>query len=328
MKLRGAVFGCGMISEFHLQGWNRIPEVEIVALGNRTVGRAEERRAQFAPAARVYRELEEMLRTECPDFVDILTTPALHREHCETARRYGVHVICQKPLADTLEHAEAIAYAFRNYSRLFAIHENHRYRPWFQRALQSGIGDVEYLHIQHLNATHPGENYKKESESGVYLEYGSHLVDMMRAVLGEPSRVYARFHHLNRQVRGESLVHAVYEYPGATAVIDAGWKNAALTQGSVLLAARDAEVWYEGTLTRGDTGRVRISRGASVEHDEDVSPYEDYVESFYLLQRECTDYMLGKRASVQQTANAYLQTLRWTFAAYESARLGEPVRAK
>ena len=53
-KLRGALFGCGMISEFHLRGWNRIPEVEIVALGNRTIERAEARRSQFAPQARVY----------------------------------------------------------------------------------------------------------------------------------------------------------------------------------------------------------------------------------------------------------------------------------
>ena len=82
-----------MISEFHLRGWNRIPEVEIVGLGNRTLSRAEQRRDQFAPAARAYSDLREMLAAEKPDFVDILTTPALHREHCAIARDAGVHVI-------------------------------------------------------------------------------------------------------------------------------------------------------------------------------------------------------------------------------------------
>ena len=56
-KLRGGVFGCGMISEFHLRGWQRIPEVEIVALGNRTIGRAEARRE--GAASRVNREPED-----------------------------------------------------------------------------------------------------------------------------------------------------------------------------------------------------------------------------------------------------------------------------
>ena len=55
MKLRGAVYGCGMISEFHLLGWNRIPEAEIVALCNRTVSRARQRRDQFVPSARLDR---------------------------------------------------------------------------------------------------------------------------------------------------------------------------------------------------------------------------------------------------------------------------------
>ena len=63
-RLRGGVFGCGMISEYHLRGWQRIPEVEIVALGNRTVSRAEARRDQYAPDARVYDDLGTMLRAE------------------------------------------------------------------------------------------------------------------------------------------------------------------------------------------------------------------------------------------------------------------------
>lgn len=50
-QLRGGLFGCGMISEFHLRGWQRIPEVEIVALGNRTISRAEARRDQYVPGA-------------------------------------------------------------------------------------------------------------------------------------------------------------------------------------------------------------------------------------------------------------------------------------
>ncbi|RPI02781.1 MAG: gfo/Idh/MocA family oxidoreductase, partial [Zetaproteobacteria bacterium] len=75
--LRGGVFGCGMISEFHLRGWQRIPEVEIVALGNRTISRAEARRDQYAPEARLYGDLGAMLRAERLDFVDILSVPWL-----------------------------------------------------------------------------------------------------------------------------------------------------------------------------------------------------------------------------------------------------------
>lgn len=326
-KLRGALFGCGMISEFHLRGWERIPEVEIVALGNRTIARAEQRRDQFAPGARLYSDLAAMLERERLDFIDILTAPAVHREQCLLARQAGLHIICQKPLCDSLENARALAREMEGYPRLFAVHENHRYRPWFQairEQLSAGFfGPPSLVRLEHLNATGPGEaSYKNEVQTGVLLEYGSHLVDMMRGLLGEPRRVYARMHHLNPRVRGESLVHAVYEYPEATAVVEVAWKHAAITQGSVLVAGLEGEAYYEGTMTRGQTGRFRLSRGSEVVLDEPRCPYADYVESFYLLERECVDAMLGRRGGVVQTAREHLKTLACAFAAYESAARG------
>ena len=72
----------------------------------------------------------------------------------------------------------------------------------------------------------------------------------------------------------------VYEYRGSTAVIEVGWKHAALTQGSLLLAGSAGEAWYEGTLARGDRARLRISQAERVISDEAVSPYDEYVESF------------------------------------------------
>jgi predicted dehydrogenase len=109
VKLQGALFGCGMISEFHLRGWSRIPEVEIVALCNRTAARAEERRQQFVPEARVYTSLDALLASESLDFIDILTTPELHAVHCRAAMAAGLHIVCQKPLCESLESASALA---------------------------------------------------------------------------------------------------------------------------------------------------------------------------------------------------------------------------
>jgi predicted dehydrogenase len=324
-ELRGALYGCGMISEFHLRGWNRIPEVEIVALCNRTLSRAEERRAQYVPGARVYQDLESMLAREQLDFIDILTTPELHATHCLTARRAGLHVICQKPLCPTVEQARDLVAAMQQSPRIFAVHENHRYRPWFQRVRQQFLdrrfGNLSLLRIEHLIPTEPREAYKNEAQTGVWLEYGSHLVDMMRSLLGEPDRVHARMHHLNPSVAGESVAHVVYEYPDATAVVEAGWKHSALTQGCVLLAGSEGEAWYEGSLTRGREARLRISQGERLISDESICAFDEYVESFYLFERECADAMLG-RGSITQTGAENLRSLTCTMVAYHAARTG------
>ncbi|HEY0711502.1 MAG TPA: Gfo/Idh/MocA family oxidoreductase, partial [Polyangia bacterium] len=81
-RLRGGIVGCGMIAAYHLRGWQRIPEVEIVALADPALTAAESRRNEFAPTARVYPSLEVMLERERLDFVDVISPPWLHAEHC------------------------------------------------------------------------------------------------------------------------------------------------------------------------------------------------------------------------------------------------------
>jgi D-apiose dehydrogenase len=320
MKLRGAIVGCGMISEFHLRGWQRIPEVEIVALVDPVRDRAEERRAQFAPHARIYDSLDTLFAGESSlDFVDILTPPWLHREHCLRAAQAGVHIICQKPLCNRLEDARSLVDALRDYHCLFLVHENHPYRPWFRDILQRHrdgfFGRPRFLHLTQHDAHEPPERFKSEAERGVLLEYGVHLVDMVRALLGEPGRVSAHLQHINPRVRGESLAHVVFEYPDAIAVIDISWKAHGLQQGSVLFIGEAGEAWFEGRMTRGEASRYRVTTGNSVVLDEQRSPTEDYVEAFYLLELEFTDAMLGRIVPVQLVSNN-LRTLEATFTAY------------
>lgn len=322
MRLRGAIYGCGMISEFHIRGWLRIPEVEIVALGNRTVERAEMRRRQFLPQAHIYTDLPSLLDGERLDFIDILTAPAGHHADCLLAKQAGVHIFCQKPLCDTMAASQDLVEQMVGYSKVFAVHENHRYRPWFrqirQRLAASEFGRLHYLRVTHLNKAEPTEAYKNDGETGVFLEYGSHLVDMMRSLLGDPRAVYARSHHLNPHVRGESLTEAVYEYGECTATLEAGWKHAAHTQGELLLLGDRGEAWYQGTLTRGGSGRLRISSGSTTVLDEEICPDDDYAESFYLLEREFTSAMLTG-SPIEQTGPEHLRTLQCTFAGYRSA---------
>ena len=323
--LRGGVFGCGMISEFHLRGWQRIPEVEIVALGNRTIARAETRRREFCPGAHVYDNLPAMLKEERLDFVDILSVPWLHQEHCLLAKQAGVHVICQKPLCDSLEDARALVAELEGYPKLFAVHENHPYRPWFQQVValhrEGFFGTPRFLRLEQYDAKEPPEAYKNEAALGVLIEYGTHLVDMVLTLLGVPVRTYARLHRLNPRTKGETLALAAYEYPETTAVISIGWKPGGLGHGGFVLEGDRGAVLYEGTMARGAVARFRVTQGDAVVTDETRSPYDDYVESFYRLEREFADCMLAGRPAPQSGVRNF-RTLAATFAAYEAAARG------
>ena len=77
-------------------------------------------------------------------------------------------------------------------------------------------------------------------------------------------------------------------------------------------------------MTRGVASRLRLFEGKSVVFEQTRSPYDDYVDSFYLLQREFVDAVLGGQ-SVVQTPAENLRTLRCTFAAYRSTEEGRVV---
>ena len=110
--LRFAIFGCGFWSRYQLAAWRELPGVECVALYNRTRAKAEALAKEFGVPA-VYDDAAALLEAEQLDFVDIITDPGTHREFVELAAAYRLPVICQKPMAPTLEDARAIADACR-----------------------------------------------------------------------------------------------------------------------------------------------------------------------------------------------------------------------
>ena len=312
-----------MISEYHLKGWQRIEDAEISVLVSRNIDNAKSK-LEFAPKAKIYTDYIEALDNEELDFVDILTPPHVHRWYCEEAKKRNLHVICQKPIADSIEDAREMVREFDGYEKLFAIHENHRYRPWFQeikKMLDEGFfGTPHFVHIQQLNPSEPGVAYKLEMDPGVLLEHGTHLVDMAHALFGSPERTYARIHHISKKINGESLAHVVFEYPETTVTIDVGWKPGGVQQASFLLSGDEGEAYYQGSMVRGAESRFRLTKGKDIVFDNDRNPVSDYEESFYLFEKECTEKMIdGKVQNITQSGAENLKSLESTFASYQSA---------
>lgn len=75
--LRFAVLGTGFWSQFQIPAWFEAGGVDLVAVYNRTVSKAEEVAARFN-VPKVYGDLEELLQKEELDFVDIITEVPAH----------------------------------------------------------------------------------------------------------------------------------------------------------------------------------------------------------------------------------------------------------
>ncbi len=336
--MHGAMLGCGHVALFHLRAWAQIEEAEIVALTNRTVGKAKARAREFGISLEhVYGDYRELLDKEDLDFVDIATAPHIHRQQVEAAAAYGLHILCQKPFAPTLGDARAMLAACDRAGVLFSINENWRWRSWYRevkRLLDEGaVGQPRYARIaRHSNVTLPrpdgslpplfvNQAYTAEMNRLILYEWGIHLIDVLRFLFGEVTSVYARMDKVSPLCKGEDRALLTLEMGDVTGLIDISW---ATVRGEARFSQLEQVTIEgdEGTIEllpdQGDVLQVTTKSETWQRPAFDVTPEEAYQASYTAAQRHFIECLREGRAP-ETTASDNIKTLAATFAAYESA---------
>ena len=331
-KLRGVCLGAGYFSRFQYEAWARIPEVEIVALANRDVTKAQAAAAQHGiPRAYAWSDLAAMLDAEKPDFVDIITPPETHLEAVRLAADRGVAIICQKPLAPTWDESVAVVEAARRAGVRFMVHENFRWQPWYRemrRLLDAGtLGELFSISIR----MRMGDGWQEDAYRArqpffrtyprlFCYETGVHFLDTFRYLGGEISSVYSRLQKRNAAIAGEDAAQIVCGFAsGATAILDASRYNesdaadARYTFGTVRLDGNQGhlELDLDGNLTLKLLGEP--SRRLDYSHSR-----EGFAgDCVYALQRHFVDRMLDG-APFESTGEDYLKSTALMEACYRS----------
>jgi predicted dehydrogenase len=338
-QLKGVCIGAGYFSTFQYEAWARIPEVEITAMCNRDAGRAKRIMDQFG-IAKHYTDLREMLAAERPDFVDIITPPETHLEMCQVAADAGVHVICQKPLAPSLDEARRIVELAKQAGIRFMVHENFRFQPWhreIKRLLDEGvIGDrLHSLYFRMRMGDGWGDDayldrqpYFRTMPRLLVFETGVHFIDTFRYLGGEIENVYSILRRLNPVIAGEDAGVLVLQFQsGAVGVWDANRYNECsdddprYTFGEFLVEGNG------GTIRLYLDGRITVQRLGQPEsghayHHERRDFSGDCV---YTTQRHFVDCMLADR-QFETNGDDYLKTLTVQEGVYDSSSTKQPIQ--
>lgn len=100
---RGGIIGFGHVAEQgHLPGWLGHPRFQIVAVAEPSAARRR-LAGELLPGAALYSNHDELLAHQRLNFVDIASPPAFHSAAIVAAARAGAHVLCEKPLAVSLD---------------------------------------------------------------------------------------------------------------------------------------------------------------------------------------------------------------------------------
>jgi len=128
-RIKMGIIGCGFPFYFHTDGAENSPYVEYTAVHDLNYDLACEVAEAFeCGGMTAYRTLEELLASDI-DAVLVSVPHDVHEEVVEKCLNAGKHVLCEKPMAMTVEGCrKMIADAERNSVRLM-IAENHRFLP-------------------------------------------------------------------------------------------------------------------------------------------------------------------------------------------------------
>jgi predicted dehydrogenase len=165
----------------------------------------------------------------------------------------------------------------------------------------------------------------------IVFEWGTHLIDVTRFLLGDIRRVYARMDQVSPHFKGEDRAVLVLELAEATGLIDVSWATrgdeAAEQRGNTLL---------EHFVVEGDEGfiellpeplnllRLSTPREAWERPARRDSLQEAYQASYTAAQRHFVECLRSGKAP-ETIASDNLKTMEVTFGAYESAASGQPV---
>ena len=194
------------------------------------------------PAPLRFSNLEEMLKTAKPEGVMVFTSTFAHAQVVETCAPYGVHVMMEKPLAVSMEHARAMQKA----ARLHSIHVLVNYETtWYpSHALayalvreQGAVGELRKVVVR------DGHQGPKEigcpdsflswltdpvlNGGGALMDFGCYGVDLITWLMQgqRPSRVTAVTQQFKPeiypQVDDEATI--ILSYPRAQGIIQASW---------------------------------------------------------------------------------------------------------
>ena len=225
--IRIAIVGTGNISHAHVQGYLQFPErCKIVALVDIVPEKAQAMKEKYGLDAQVYDAHEKILPLTDIDLVDVCTPPYVHASISINCLKSGKNVVCEKPMAASLEECDAMLRARDESGKKLSIIAQNRFRQPIadlKALLDSGLaGPVRSVQVDsfwwrghcYYDLWWRG-TWEKEG-GGCTLNHAVHHIDMLCWMMGLPQKitsVMANVAHDNAEV--EDLSASILQYPGA-----------------------------------------------------------------------------------------------------------------
>ncbi len=230
--LRFVLVGCGRIAKRHadLLGNRQIEGGELAAVCDIDRGKAERIAGPFGVP--LYTDMHEMCSRENYDVIVVLTESGLHAQHVVHLAKYKRHIIVEKPMALTLDDADAMIRICDQYAiRLFVVKQNRFNVPVvkLREALDAGRFGKLVLGTVRVRWCRTQEYYDQDAwrgtwslDGGVLSNQASHHIDLLEWMMGDIESVFAKSITALVDIEAEDTAVVVLKFrSGALGIIEA-----------------------------------------------------------------------------------------------------------
>ena len=318
------VVGCGSFAQVFAESISGIRDEFDLYFASRDLAKARDyaRRFNGLDAFGTYTAAAADPRVEA---LYICTPHHLHLEHVALATSWGKHALVEKPIAGTLEDAEAIVQQAESAGVNLMVAENYRFLPAVREARklvdQGRLGQLRLVQLQEQYPFQPSgwRNRTAQSGGGVLIDGGIHKVSGLAYLSGQPNQVYAQ-----RVLPGQSGLEAedgvvvmTLNDDGVIGLINHSWSVAPSIHHSwVSISGTTGSLYFE-------LGQpwLKILDGNS----ETVLDLENDTRGLVPMVREFRQSIVEAREPAM-TGRQGVADLALVLKAYESIELGLPVR--
>lgn len=314
-------------AEAYIQNLRAIAGVEVIGIADDNQSRGQKFAAQFdSPLFPSY----EALLNEQPDGVIICSENSKHRAHVELAAQAGAHILCEKPLATTLNDAQAILDCCDEANLILMTAFPMRFSaPMIEVKQSLERGELGELYA--CNTTNQGQMPmqhrrwfvdKELAGGGAIMDHTVHLADILRWYTGsEVVEVFAQSNHIlhaeSVAVETGGLIMLTFAN-GTFASIDCSWSKPLNypTWGGLTM-----ELISERGLTTIDAFSQTLTQYRSPSNHHGWSYWGSDAN-----QAMIEEFVSAIRQERQASVTGYdgYKALEITLAAYQSAQSGQP----
>ena len=339
---RIGILGCGKIAQVrHIPEYAANPDAELYGFFSPNRKRAEEQAAKYG--GRVFDSAQELLADGSIDAVSICAANYAHAELAIMALRAGKHVLCEKPMATTIEDCEAMVETARACGKFLMIGHNQRLAKAHSEAKrligQGLIGNIISFRTAFGHggpetwSISPGKDVwffdKKKAAMGAMADLGVHKTDLIQYLTGQKViRTTARLVTLDKRDGSGELIGVddnavcIYEMSGgAFGTMSASWTYYGAEDNSTVLYGT------KGIMRIYDDPEhsivVKLSDGSEMLFDvEQIQTNDNQTSSgvidlfIHCLKTDTPPGISGEEA---------LYAMRAVFASIESSRTGRTV---